>query len=388
MYLLHSRFFKTFVPPNVFEFMKRCSKISYAAIAACCSVMIACNGSPSTADFENYATLTVEKSSVTLMRDYSATIRGRQDIDIFPQVSGTITEVRVSEGEAVKRGQTLFVIDQVPFEAALQMADANVEAAEAAVATARLTADSKRKLFERGVVSDFELQTAENALATAKAQLAQMKAVQVDARNNYSYTMVKSPSDGVVGTIPFRAGTLVSPQIQRPLTTVSDNSQMYVYFSITENNLLDMVSGYGSAEEALRSLPAVSLRMSNGALYPEKGRIESISGVINASTGTVSLRAVFPNGRRILHSGASGNVLMPAVCGDAIVIPKTATFEIQDRTYVYVVTPEGTAASRSVKVAPSSTAAEYIVTDGLAEGEEIVIEGVALLRDGERVKRM
>ena len=368
--------------------MKKCWKIERSAVAVCCSVLIACNGSPIAADFENYATATVEKSSITLMRDYSATIRGRQDIDIFPQVSGTITKVCVSEGEIVSRGQTLFVIDQVPFEAALQMADANVEAAEASVATARLTADSKRKLFERGVVSDFELQTAENALATAKAQLAQMKAVQVDARNNYSYTMVKSPSDGVVGTIPFRVGTLVSPQIQRPLTTVSDNSQMYVYFSITENNLLDMVCGYGSMEEALKSLPEISLRLSNGSVYPVKGRVESISGVINTSTGTVSLRAVFPNKSRILHSGASGNVLMPAVYDDAIVIPKTATFEIQDKTYVYTVTPEGAAASRNITVAQSSTIGEYIVTDGLSEGEEIVTEGVALLHDGDTVKRM
>lgn len=365
--------------------MKNYWKSYGAAVVACSVVLAGCGDGQRQMQVRDYATVTVEKENVTLTQDYSATIRGKQDIEIFPQVSGTITRVCVTEGEEVRCGQTLFVIDQVPFEAALKMADANVEAAEAAVATAQLTADSKRKLFDRGVVSEFELLTAQNALATAKAQLAQMKAAQVNAANNYSYTLVKSPSAGVVGTIPFRVGALVSPQNQRPLTTVSDNSQMYVYFSMTENRLLDLVCDHGSMKEALKSLPEVSLVLNNGRLYDEKGRIESISGVINSSTGTVSLRAVFPNSRRILHSGASGNVRMPFEYGGCIVIPKTATYELQDKIYVYRVV-EGKAVSAQIEVAPSNPVGEYVVVSGLAPGDEIVTEGVALLHDGETVK--
>ena len=189
-----------------------------------------------------------------------------------------------------------------------------------------------------------------------------------------------------MGTIPFREGSLVSPQIQRALTTVSDNSQMYVYFSMTENGLLDMICRYGSMEEALESLPEISLVLSNGTLFREKGRIESISGVINSSTGTVSLRAVFPNKGHILHSGASGNIRIPSEYKDCIVIPKSATYEIQDRIYVYKVGDDGLAVSAPIKVAEVSRPDEYIVTEGIDEGDEIVIEGVAMLHDGDRVK--
>lgn len=366
--------------------MKNYMLLQRTAILACCAIMAACSGKQTAGAAKEYATKVVGKEDITLSLDYSATIRGKQDIEIFPQVSGTITDVCVTEGEKVRKGQTLFIIDQVPFKAALQMADANVEAAEAAVATAQLTRDSKQVLYDKGVVSDFELQTAINALATAKAQLAQMKAAQVDASNNYSYTMVENPADGVVGTIPFREGSLVSPQIQRALTTVSDNSQMYVYFSMTENGLLDMICRYGSMEEALESLPEISLVLSNGTLFREKGRIESISGVINSSTGTVSLRAVFPNKGHILHSGASGNIRIPSEYKDCIVIPKSATYEIQDRIYVYKVGDDGLAVSAPIKVAEVSRPDEYIVTEGIDEGDEIVIEGVAMLHDGDRVK--
>lgn len=377
--------FRIFAAQKMCMYMKNYWKPYGTAIVACSIVLAACGDGQRQMQMRDYATKIIETENVTLSQDYSATIRGQQDIEIFPQVSGTITRVCVTEGEEVRRGQTLFIIDQVPFEAALNMANANVEAAEAAVATAQLTADSKRKLFDRGVVSEFELLTAQNALATAKAQLAQMKAAQVNAANNYSYTLVKSPSAGVVGTIPFRVGALVSPQTQRPLTTVSDNAQMYVYFSMTENRMLDLVCDHGSMKEALKSLPEVSLLLNNGRVYDEKGRIESISGVINTSTGTVSLRAVFPNTRRILHSGASGNVRVPVEYRDCIVIPKTATYELQDKIYVYKVV-DGKAAATQITVAPTSTVGEYIVASGLAAGDEIVTEGVALIHDGETVK--
>lgn len=359
--------------------------LQQAVLMLCCVVLCSCGGEQTHQVARDYKTQVLEQRDIALSQEYSATIRGRQDIDIFAQVGGTITKVCVSEGEVVRRGQSLFVIDQVPYEAALQMADANVEAAEAAVATAQLTADSKQTLYNRGVISEYELSTARNMLATCKAQLAQAKAAQVSANNNYTYTLVKSPADGIVGTIPFREGSLVSPQTPQPLTTVSDNSQMYVYFSMTENALLALLERYGSIDDMIKSMPEVSLVMSNGKEYMHKGRIESVSGVINTSTGTVSVRAVFPNAERMLHSGASGNILVSQTTAGAIYVPKSATFEIQDKIYVYK-SVDGVARQTLITVAPIGTTENYVVTAGLSAGDEIVIEGVALLRDGDCVK--
>ena len=311
---------------------------------------------------------------------YSATIRGRQDIDIYPQVSGTLTKVCVTEGQRVKNGQTLFIIDQVPYEAALQTAVANVESAKASLATAQLTYDSKEN-----VISSFDLSTAKNSLLAAKAQLAQAKAQEVSARNNLSYTVVKSPADGVVGTLPYRVGALVSSALAQPLTTVSDNSDMYVYFSMTENQLLGLIRQYGSKEEALKNMPAIDLQLNDKSAYSERGQIESISGVIDRSTGTVSLRAVFPNKEGLLHSGGAGNVIVPVQKTAALTIPQAATFEIQDKRYVYKVV-DGKAQSSQVQVTRVNGGREFIVDEGLAPGDVIVAEGVGLLREGTPVK--
>ncbi|MCC8188658.1 MAG: efflux RND transporter periplasmic adaptor subunit [Bacteroides sp.] len=347
----------------------------------CLAILAGCKSEQATQPVAEYATLRVSRTERELFQHYPATIRGRQDIDILPQVSGFISEVRVKEGEKVKKGQTLFIIDQVPYQAALQQAQANVEAARAAVSTAQLTYDSKKELFNRNVVSQFDLSTAENQLLTAKAQQAQAEAQEVTARNNLSYTVVTSPSDGVVGTLPHRVGALVSASIPKPLTTVSDNSEMYVYFSMTENQLLSLTRSYGSIDEALRSMPDVQLLLSDGSGYSHPGRIESISGVIDPTTGSVSLRAAFPNQGRLLHSGGSGNVVIARKQENCLVIPQIATTEIQDKKYVYKV--EGDTPRRvPVEVTPLSNGQEYIVESGLSEGDVIVSEGVGLIRDG------
>lgn len=366
--------------------MKRFFLLKQGVIALSIVLICSCGGSAQQqSEQHSYPTAVVERGSITVERSYSAAIRGRQDIDIFPQVAGTITKVCVKEGEVVRKGQPLFIVDQIPFDAAKQIADANVEAAQAAVATAQLVAESKQTLFDRGVVSNFELQTSLNALATAKAQLAQARAAKVNADNNYNYTIVKSPADGVVGTIPFRVGTLVSPQIPTPLTTVSDNSTMYVYFSMGENALLDLIFEYGSMDKALKAMPEVTLMLGNGKIYPHKGRIESVSGVINPSTGSAQLRAVFANGGRLLHSGASGNVILPYRYDKSIIVPKSATYEIQDQIYVYKVV-EGIAHSTRITVAPMSTTDSYVVLSGLEEGEKILTEGVAFVHNGDKVE--
>ncbi|WP_370527323.1 efflux RND transporter periplasmic adaptor subunit [uncultured Alistipes sp.] len=354
-------------------------KFVKAALAACCAAAVGCVEAPVAAGPEHYAVQTVATSDREIPVYYSATVRGRQDIDIYPQISGTVSELCITEGQQVDEGQTLFIIDQVPYKAALQTAEANVAAAKAGVSTAKLVRDSKKQLFRRKVVSQFDLSSAQNQLLTAEAQLAQAEAQRVSAANNLSYTVVKAPSKGVVGTLPFRVGALVGPSAK--LTTVSDNSEMYIYFSMTENQLLNLTRRYGSTAATLQNMPDVQLQLSDGSLYDHSGRVESISGVIDASTGSVQLRAAFPNKNGLLHSGGSGNIILPSVYKDCIVIPQTATFEIQDKVYVYKVI-DGKASSAMIDVEKVTNGREYIVRSGLEPGETIVAEGVGLLREG------
>lgn len=352
-----------------------------------CALMVAsCKEAPSIQQETEYAVMTVTPAERVLTANYSATIRGRQDIDVYPQVSGTLTRLCVTEGQEVRRGQLLFVIDQVPYRAALETATANVEAAAAALATAELTYESRQELNRKKVVSDFDLKTTRNAWLSAKAALAQARAQEVNARNNFSYTEVKSPSDGVVGMLPYRVGTLVGPSgMPEPLTTVSDNSEMYVYFSLTENQLLSLTRRYGSKGAALENLPEVELQLNDRSMYSYKGRIESISGVVDRTTGTVGLRAVFPNPDGLLFSGTSGSIQLQSGRQGVLVIPQSATFEVQDRTFVYKVV-DGKASASPVRVSRVNGGQEYIVEEGLHEGDMIVTEGVGLLREGTPVK--
>lgn len=334
----------------------------------------------------NFETMKVATKDVTMTTKYSATIRGRQDIDILPQVSGTLTKLCVTEGQVVKAGQTLFIIDQVPYQAALNTAEAAQKAANAGLATAQLSYDSKKKLFDQQVISDYELQTAHNALLSAKAQVAQADAQVVNARNNLSYTVVKSPSNGVVGTLPFRQGALVSPSMPTPLTTVSDNTQMYVYFSINEVQMLTMTRESGSAEAAISAMPEIKLNLVDGSEYQHPGKVESISGVVDRSTGTVQVRAVFDNPEKLLHSGSTGYVVIPTVYKDKIVVPATATVQIQDKFKVYLVDKDNIAHEQLVTTEPLSNGKDYVIKDGLKVGDVIVSEGAGMLKDGQNIK--
>lgn len=352
-----------------------------AAVMACFMAAVSCGQAPTAMGPAEYAVMTIATTDREIPSNYSATIRGRQDIDIYPQVSGTIFELCVNEGQTVSKGQSLFIIDQVPYKAALQTAEANVAAAKAGVATAQLTYDSKKELYAKNVVSQFDLLTAENSLLTAKAQLAQAEAQRVNAANNLSYTVVKAPANGVVGTLPYRVGALVSASIPQPLTTVSDNSDMYVYFSMTENQLLNLTRQYGSIANTLKNMPDVQLVLNDGSVYDQTGRIESISGVIDTSTGSVQLRAVFPNKSGLLHSGGAGSVIVPNIHKDCVVVPQVATFELQNKVYVYKV-EDGKAVSSMIDVEKINNGKEYIVKSGLTPGDVIVAEGVGLLREG------
>lgn len=350
--------------------------------SVCLALLTACGTErPAPEGERTYPVVTVTTASVDIAESYSATIEGCQDVEIYPQVSGTISSLMVKEGERVKRGQSLFVIDQVPYQAALRVATANVHVAEAQVETARLDYESKRILFDEKVISEYDLAVAKNALAIARANLEQARAQETNAKNDLSYTEVHSPVDGVVGTLPFRAGALVGPSISKPLTTVSDTKRMYVYFSMSENQIRNLIRQYGSPDETIRRMPDVELQLNDGSIYENKGRIETISGIINPQTGTASVRCVFPNEKRLLFSGGVGNVILPRKERDVIVIPQGTTYEIQDKIYVYKVV-DGKAKSTEISVDKLNDGKTYIVRSGLQEGDVLVSEGVAMLKDG------
>lgn len=328
-------------------------------------LLTACTQSAGTSQEGGYKTMTVKKENRLLTNSYSAVVKGRQSVEIRPQVSGTITDICVKEGAKVQKGQVLFVIDQVPYQAALQTAVANVKSAEAAVATARLTSDSKEELFKEKVVSDFDRQTARNSLLEAEAGLAQAKAAETNARNDLSYTVVRSPVNGVAGMSSYRVGALVNSSITTPLLTVSDDEEIYVYFSLTENQILSLVRQYGSVEKALADMPKVSLLLSDGTTYAHEGTVDAISGTIDTETGAISLRAVFPNPEGMLRNGSTATLVLPYTKNDVMVVPQEATFEIQDKVYVYKVNKEGKAESAQVTVFPLNNGQEYIVESGL-----------------------
>ncbi len=328
----------------------------------------------------SYRTLTVSTTDRTVYSSYSASISGKQDVDIYPQVSGLITEICIEEGSDVKKGQKLFVIDQIPYIAALETAKANVESARANVATAKMTVDSKVELHRENVVSDFDLQQARNTLAQQEAALAQAEAELVNAQNNLSYTEVKSPVSGTAGMIPYKIGALVSSGISSPLVSVSDNEQMHVYFSMTETQILSLSRQNGTLKNALDALPEVTLQLSDGSDYEQSGRIDAISGIIDQNTGSARVRAVFPNPDKILRSGGSGIVRVPSQMKDCIAIPQEATYEIQDKIFVYKVV-DGLTKSTEIKVFPIDDGKEYIVVSGLEVGDVIIADGAGLLRE-------
>ena len=329
----------------------------------------------------DYQTMVVGQKDMVLERQYSARLTGKQIVEVRPQVSGCITRILTGEGEAVKKGQTLFVIDQVPYSAALEVAVATRKSAEARLATAQMNYDNERLLQEGRVVADMSVQTMQNALLEAQAALAQAKAQEVNARNNLSYTEVKSPVSGVASMIPWHVGSLVSSSISEPLVTVADDSEVYVYFSISESQALDLVTQYGSIEKFIAEAPMVSLRMNNGQLYSEQGRISAVSGTVDDKTGAVALRATFPNAGGLLHHGGSGTVVVPTHRKDCIVIPQEATYELQNRMFVYKVV-NGKTKATPITLYPQNNGKEYIVDEGLQVGDTIIAEGAGLLKEG------
>ncbi len=346
-------------------------------------VAVSCNNAPTKegGSAKSYKLLTTELSNTSVPRSYPASIKGINSVDIRPQITGVITKVLISEGAEVKRGERLFILDQRPYVAALNEAKANVESAESSVATAQLNVESGEELFAESVISENELMTLRNTLLSAQATLAQAEAQKASAESDLSYSVITSPVDGVAGMTSYRVGSLVSPTSTDALVSVTNNDRMYAYFSLSESQLLALLRESGSTKELLKSFPAVELILRDGSTYDQKGRIDAISGVIDQSTGSVSVRATFDNPNDILRDGGSGSIVIYNNHEGVVVIPKIATYEIQDKIFVFRV-KDGRAVSTQIKVYPVDNGRDYIVTSGLSAGETIVAEGAGLLREG------
>lgn len=358
-----------------------------ALCAVSVSLLTACGGGQSGMKLgdDEFAVMPVLSTSSNQTTSYPATIKGTQDIEIRPQVSGFIVKLCVDEGATVRKGQALFKIDETQYAAAYRQAKASVKTAEANVNTLSLTEQNKKMLHEKKIISDFEYQTAVNNLLSAEANLAQAKAALTSAKQNLDFCTVTSPSDGVIGTFPYRVGSLVSPSVAEPLTTVSEIKNMYVYFSMTEKELLGLTKAGGTLKEQLEKMPEVQLQLSDGTMYAEKGKIDAVSGVIDQATGSVSMRAIFSNSSNILRSGGMANVIFPYTIDNIILIPQSATVEIQDKKFVFVLQPDSTLKYTEINISDLNDGEKYIVTKGLNPNDKIVIEGVQTLHNGQKI---
>ncbi|MGI6243987.1 MAG: efflux RND transporter periplasmic adaptor subunit [Prevotella sp.] len=364
-------------------------KIKYCLFVAAATVALAsCGGKgskgmPKFGDNE-FAVRTVGTQSGDLQITYPATIRGIQDVDVRPKISGFITKVLVHEGQAVKAGQVMFIIDNETYQAAVRQAQAALNTAKSQANTARITYENNQKLYDQQIIGRYELSTSQNNYATAQAAVAQAEAGLVSARETLSWCSVKAPAAGIVGSLPYKVGALVSAS--NALTTVSNISTMEVFFSMSESEILALSKNAGSAVAALSEMPTVKLQLADGSIYNHPGKVVKMSGVIDAATGSYSLIARFPNPEQLLKSGGAGRIIVPQVNNNAIVIPQEATSEVQDKVFVYIVGKDNKVKYSEIKVHPQNDGNTYIVTKGLNVGDRYVSKGLAKLSDGMEIK--
>ena len=355
-------------------------------LAVSASLMSSCGNKQGGLPQSNeYPVITIQSTNSEMSSSYPATIRGKQDIEIRPKISGFITKLCVDEGSVVRKGQVLFTIDNVQYRAVLNQAEASLNSAKSALATAELTYNNKKELYNQNIVGDFDLQSAANSYATAKATVAQAEAAVVSARDNLSYCNVTSPSDGVVGTIPYRVGSLVSSSMATPLTVVSNIDEMYVYFSVNEKQILEMTRA-SEGKNVIEAFPEVQLELADGSIYTQVGHVSAVSGVIEQNTGSGSVRADFANPDHLLKSGGQGNIIITRKTEGVIIIPQAATAEVQDKVFVYVLGKDNKVSYTAIEVDPQNDGQNYIVTKGLKDGDRIVTKGITKLTDGAEIK--
>lgn len=365
--------------------MKTSNYLSLAYISLMIVCLFSCNNNAPKEHQTSYETLIVKKSDITVPLKYSARMNGKEDVTITPQINGQLIKICISEGQQIKAGQTLFMIDDRQARLDLEEAQANLTAAIAQEKTAQLEYESNKNLFEKKIVSSYMLNTALNSYNQAKAAVAQARSVVNRAKVNLGFCSIKSPVNGIVGNIPAELGMQVSPGTK--LASISGNVTMEVTFSITESDLEDIMIEKGNMDKAtyIKSLPEVTFVMKNGKEYENKGRITTLTGNVDKSTGSATCKAHFPNPKGTLYSGIQGNIIMPYSLKDVIVIPQCAVVRLQDKSLVYKVGKDSCAVSTIVTTMDAATGKDFIVTSGLVPGDKIVTVGANNVMEGQRV---
>lgn len=364
-----------------FNIMKKVILLSLVALflASCADKN---TGSPAAAP-ATLPVLDVAYATATTETEYPVAIQGQTDVEIRPQVSGTLDKIYVDEGAYVTAGQPLFKINDNPYRQQYNNATASLNAAQAAVINAQLEVEKLLPLVQNKVVSDYQLKTAKANLAIAKATVAQTKAVVGTAQINLGYTVIKAPVSGYIGRLPKKQGSLINQADPEALTTLSNTKEVYAYFSLSENDFIRFKSQYkgNSVNDKLRGLAPVSLVLSDNTLYPEKGKIDVVDGQFDKTTGAITLRAKFPNGNGLLRSGNTGKVKISMQHQNTITIPQDATIEIQDKVYVFLVDKKN-AVTRQPVVVSGKSGSDYLIKEGIATGDRIVLKGFENLPDG------
>lgn len=346
-------------------------------------------GSEGAGQVLDYKVLEIQPRQATLNVDYPASIQGQQNIEIRPKVDGYVEKIYVDEGSTVTKGQLLFKISAPQYEQDVRTAQAGIKTAEADLALARMQVNKVKPLVQQDIISKYELETAEYNEQSKAAALAQAKAALVNAQINVGYTTITSPVNGVIGSLPYKLGSLVSANTTEPLTTVYNTANVYAYFALNEKALLAFTrdsSNKTSLSAKIAKLPDVSLILPDSSVYEHTGRVETINGLINTATGAANVRADFINPRGVIRSGSSATVRIPNVIKNAIMVPQSATYELQNKRFVYVVDAQKKVKNTAIDVMDNTEGQFYVVTGGLKAGDVIILESSGNLKDGTVIK--
>ena len=370
--------------------MKEINTLKTLGCIMAMSVLVSCSNSkggsqPQTGEQppKTYKVIELQPQSTTMYKDYPTTLQGQQTVDIRPKISGYIEEILVDEGAQVKKGQVLFRIFANDIQASVRSAEAQVKVAEADVASAKINLEKTKPLVSKDIISKFEQESVESSVLAKEAQLAQAKAMLANAKANLQYTVITSPTTGIIGNFPYRVGSLVSSSIEPPLTSVSNTAKMYAYFAMNEKEFLALTNDLtgNNFQEKLDAMPDVLLVLADNSLYELPGRIETASGLVDQQTGSVNIRATFANEKGILRSGGSGLVRIPKHIDSAILVPQKVTYELQGKHFVYVLGADNKIKNTEIEVLTGNLKDSYVVTSGLNAGDKIVVEGIATLRN-------
>jgi membrane fusion protein, multidrug efflux system len=319
----------------------------------------------------------------TTYQEFTASIEGSKDIEIRPQVNGYIDKIYVDEGARVKKGQALFQINDRPYREALNNAIASLSAAKANLATAEINVSKLKPLVESNVISEVQFKTAQSAYDAARANVSQTQANVQNARINVGYTLIKAPADGFIGRIIYKTGSLVGTSTEEPLTVLSDINKIHAYFSLSENDFIHFKNDFAgnTIEEKIKNMPEVELVLSDNSIYPKKGKVQTVSGQFNNTIGAISFRATFENANGLLRSGNTGKIRIPRSSNTSLIVPQEATFELQDKVFVFILSDSNKVNSVPIHVAGTS-GNYYLVDQGISPGQKIVYAGLDRLRDG------